>query len=117
MRAALLAIVTGSTLGGIRYAFEPRLAASAAIGIAVALILFVMLAFPEVANRRLSWRRRPETQPAMTLRPAVIRVTVAGAILVGLALWLRSLALFALAAGHFAFWSALIYIGRRRLRN
>jgi hypothetical protein len=114
-RAGLLAIAAGSTLGGVRYALESDAVGSVVVGAAVALILFLMLGLPDLANRRLSWRARPGPAPAMTLRRAIIRVGVPGAVVVGLALWFQSVMLIALAAGYFAFWSVLIYFGRRRL--
>jgi hypothetical protein len=117
LRALVLAIAAGSTLGGVRYALESDVIGSVVVGNAVALILFLMLGFPDLANRRLSWRGRPEPAPTMTLRRTIIGVGVPAAMLIALAVWLQSAMLIALAAGYIAFWSALIYFGRRRLRS
>jgi hypothetical protein len=113
-KAALAGGATGLLLGGVVYALEGSALAFTAVAVGVTIMLFVMLAFPEAANRRLFVRRGPRTKPAATPRQAITRAVLFGVVLLGLGIWLRSLAILLLALGHFAFWSTLLYFAYRR---
>jgi hypothetical protein len=108
-KAALVGGASGLILGGAGYAFERSAIASVALAVGVTILLFVMLAFPEAANRRLFARSGPRTKDPATPRRAIAHIVIFGILLVGLGVWFRSLALLLLALGHFAFWSTLLY--------
>jgi hypothetical protein len=87
--------------------------ASVAVAVGAALMLFVMFAFPDAANRPL-WGRSSRTP--VRLRRVVVRVAVVGLGFVAIAIWLRSSFIALVAVCYLLFWATMIYIYRSRLR-
>jgi 4-hydroxybenzoate polyprenyltransferase len=114
LKALLLATSAGLTLAVASYALHRAGIGSVAVGIGVAVMLFVMFAFPEAANRRV-WGKREHARTPVSLRRVVIRVGVVGLCFLALAIWLQSWPIALVAVGYLVFWTSLIYFDRDRL--
>jgi hypothetical protein len=109
----VLPALVGSCLLGAGAYFIHRNAYAASIqGVAAAVILFVLIGFPNVAHRRLGG---PQRSSGKRVRRS-LRLFAFGVVILGVGLLLDSLALIALAVAFSAFWFVFILATRRNER-
>jgi hypothetical protein len=116
-KAALAAVGAGLLIGSVRYLLDPEPLVFATLAPAVAVLLFVMLAFPDVANRRITWRGLGRQTSPWGLWQSVVRIAIPGVVFLGVAVWVRDSLLFLVVGVYFAFWSTLTYVRHRRTRG
>jgi hypothetical protein len=105
VKAAAPALVAGVLLAVGAYIVERDAWAASVLGGAAAIIGFVMLGFPDVANRPIWGRSRT---PGERVRRATGRLLVFGLVIVVLGFLLDSLVLMALALAFLLFWFVLL---------
>jgi len=105
------ASVAAVALGLAVYVVERSVLGATLVAIGVATIVFMMVAFPEVANRPI-WGR--PTTKEHRIRRGVLTVVGFGGVVLVAGLLLDSTVLLLLAVGYFGFWSVLVAVGRRR---
>jgi len=105
VNAGLPALVAAVLLALGFYIVERDAWAASILGVAVAIIGFVMLGFPDVANRPIWGRSRT---PGERVRRATRRLLVFGLLIVVLGFLLDSLVLTALALAFLLFWFVLL---------
>jgi hypothetical protein len=115
LKALFLAAGAGLALGGASWALHRSMIASLAVAFGVAVMLFVMFAFPDAANRQL-WGRSKPSRTSVTPRQVVLRVGLVGLGFIAIAIWLQSWLVALVAVCYLLFWAAMIYFNRSRLR-
>jgi hypothetical protein len=116
LTALLLGAGAGLTLATLIHALDRNTVASVAVGLGVTTLLFVMLAFPEAATKRV-WGRSRRAPTAITSRRVLTRVAIVGLCFAAAAIWLQSWLVALVAAGYIAFWGTLIYLTRDHRRT
>jgi uncharacterized iron-regulated membrane protein len=111
VRAALPALVGGCLLAGGAYLVDGQPLKATLLGGAAAMILFLLVGFPEMANRRIRGRVHP---PSWRARRAVRSLFAFALVVLVLGVALDSLALIILAVAFCLFWLILIRIARRK---
>jgi hypothetical protein len=112
LRAIAPAGVAALVLASVAYLLDRKLWRAALLGGAVALMLFLMLGYPRLAERRVlgTVRVRPVAERT---RRVVRKQLVFGALLIVLGLLFDSVGLVALALAFWLFWFGLIWVARR----
>lgn len=113
VRAVAPAGVAALVLASVAYLLDRELWRAALLGGAVALMLFLMLGYPQLAARPVLGTVRVRSVAERTKR-AVRKQLVFGAILIVLGLLFDSIGLVALALAFWIFWFGLIWAVRKR---
>jgi uncharacterized membrane protein YadS len=114
VKAALPALVGSCLLGAGAYFIGRNAYAASIQGVAAAVILFVLIGFPNVAYRQLGGRQQSSSD---RVRRSLRRLFAFGVVIFGVGLLLDSLALVALAVAFLAFWFVFILVTRRKVRG